>query len=219
MRVVNVCFHGVGTPSRGLETGEERYWVSELRFTEILDELVGRPDVRISFDDANASDMRIALPALQSRGLTATFFVVAGRLDTTGSLTSEEVRGLHAAGMEIGTHGMHHRPWRGLTTAEQREELITARHLIADVAGTEVLDAALPLGCYDRKLLSQLRSLGYRSVQTSDRRWARAGQWLQPRYSIRCEDSARSVEREVLRPPAGPTAAKGAVVGALKRLR
>lgn len=219
MRVVNVCFHGIGTPQRELEPGEARYWVTPEVFTEILDRVVGRRQVRLSFDDGNASDVRVALPALRDRGLTATFFVVAGRLGQPGSLTRDDVRRLHEAGMTIGSHGMWHRPWQGLDLTQQKEELVRAREVLSDVIGSPVHDAALPLGRYDRRLLSLLRPLGYRTVQTSDRRWARTGRWLQPRYSIRAGDTAQSVDREVLRRPSVPAHASRVLVGTAKRLR
>ena len=77
--VLNILFHGVGKPARELEPGEDVYWVTEDRFRSILDEISGWPEVRISFDDSNSSDLEIALPALIERGLTADFFVLAGR--------------------------------------------------------------------------------------------------------------------------------------------
>ncbi|MDZ5660547.1 polysaccharide deacetylase family protein [Nocardioides sp. S-58] len=219
MRVVNVCFHGIGSPGRVLEPGEETYWTGRDTFLGILDRVAGRDDVRLSFDDGNASDASIALPALQERGLTATFFVVAGRLDQPGSLSREDVRRLHGAGMTIGNHGMTHRPWRGLDPGRQQEELVAARQALAEVTGHAVRDAACPLGRYDRHVLGALRRLGYRSAHTSDRRWARTDSWIQPRYSIHAGDTPESVEREVLRRPAAPVRAKGAAVGAVKRLR
>ena len=51
--VTNVCFHGVGTLDREREPGEASYWVGRDVFLQILDALVGRPDVRISFDDGS----------------------------------------------------------------------------------------------------------------------------------------------------------------------
>lgn len=219
MRVVNVCFHGIGAPQRVLEPGEQTYWTSHDTFLGILDLVAGREDVRLSFDDGNASDVRIALPALQERGLRATFFVVAGRLDRPGSLSREDVGRLHAAGMTIGNHGMTHRPWRGLDPSRQREELVTSRAVLAEVVGQPVTDAACPLGRYDRHVLGALRRLGYRSVHTSDRRWAQADRWLQPRYSIRERDTPESVAREVLRRPGMTARTKGAAVGLVKTLR
>ena len=66
------------------------------------------------------------------------------------------------------------------------------------MSGTPVTEAALPLGRYDRDLLAHLRALGYTAVHTSDRRWAREGDWLQPRFSVRDGDTADSVRRAML---------------------
>src|SRR5690349_5269245 len=60
--VLNICFHGVGIPRRELEPGEDRYWVDADRYLRILDEIATWPLVRISFDDANASDAELGLP-------------------------------------------------------------------------------------------------------------------------------------------------------------
>lgn len=217
--VVNICFHGVGAPGRDLEPGEDAYWIDAGTFGEILDVVRGRPEVRLSFDDANASDFTIALPELQARGLGASFFVVAGRLDQPGSLTRRQVRALHDAGMVIGNHGMTHCPWRGLDRHDQDEEYVAAREAIAEIIDAPVRDAALPLGRYDREVVDRLRALDYRSVHTSDRRWARDGRWLQPRYSIRRGDTASWVEQQILRPPSLAAEARGTLVGAAKRWR
>src|SRR5690349_24348429 len=112
--IINICFHGIGTPQRELELGEDRYWISVEMFHAVLDEIRTWPSVRISFDDGNASDLEIGLPALLERGLTAEFYVLASRFGKAGSLSEEATRKLHSAGMTIGTHGMWHRPWRGM---------------------------------------------------------------------------------------------------------
>lgn len=216
---INVCFHGIGTPGRELEPGEAPYWVGQDAFLEMLDVLAGDSRVRISFDDGNASDLRLGLPALVERGLRAKFFVLAGRLDRPGSLSIEDVKALASAGMEIGTHGMDHRPWRGLEPGNRRRELEDARRVLADVVGKPVKEAALPLGRYDRELLDQLRRLGYTAVHTSDRRWAREGSWLQPRFSVRDGDTATDVRTQILRRQAPQRRVERALVGAVKRWR
>ena len=217
--VTNVCFHGVGTLDREREPGEASYWVGRDAFLEILDALVGRPDVRISFDDGNASDVEVALPALQERDLTATFFVLAGRLDTPGSLARDHVRELAGAGMRIGTHGMHHRSWRAMSAAEARLELVEARDTIAEVAGTVVTEAALPLGLYDRRVLADLRRHGYRRVFTSDRARASESAWLSPRYSVVSTDTGESVRHLLLAGPGARQRATGLLARTVKRLR
>jgi peptidoglycan/xylan/chitin deacetylase (PgdA/CDA1 family) len=218
-RLVNVCFHGIGSPARELEPGEAPYWIAESEFLRILDVLAGREEVRLSFDDGNASDVEIGLPALRERGLRATFFALAGRLGSPGSLSGPDLRDLTAAGMTIGSHGMDHVPWRGLSPAAVTRELEDARATLAQESGTAVDQAALPLGRYDRTTLGHLRRLGYTAVHTSDRRPAREGAWLQPRHSVRAGDSAESVARDMLAPPTLPTRVRGAAVGLVKRWR
>jgi peptidoglycan/xylan/chitin deacetylase (PgdA/CDA1 family) len=187
--LVNLCFHGVGEPQRPLEPGEREYWVSVPQFEELLDEVRGRPDVRLSFDDGNASDVEIALPRLRERGLSATFFLLAGRLDSPGSVRSDGVRALRREGMAIGSHGYAHRSWRHLDPRATREELVTAAERLAELTGGQHVDeAACPRGEYDRRSLRALRSCGYRRVFTSDRLPASPGAWLQPRYSLRERD-------------------------------
>jgi peptidoglycan/xylan/chitin deacetylase (PgdA/CDA1 family) len=217
--IINVCFHGIGTPARDLEPGEDRYWIDVDTYHRVLDEVATWPSVRISFDDGNASDVEIGLPALTDRGLTADFFVLAGRLGATGSLDEAAVKELATAGMTIGTHGMRHVPWRGLSASETQAELVDARALIAAAAGVDVDAAACPLGRYDRRLLADLRRLGYRRVFTSDRRAARPDSWLQPRFSVRAGDTAESFRAAALTPPPFAQRVRGAAVGAVKRWR
>ncbi|MGF1663651.1 MAG: polysaccharide deacetylase family protein [Kineosporiaceae bacterium] len=217
--MINVCFHGVGEPARELEPGEDRYWVGVDTFRAVLDEIATWPDVRISFDDGNASDVVHGLPALQERGLTATFFVLARRLGLPGSLGADDVRALRRAGMTIGSHGMDHRPWRALPPEARERELVTARQRIAEAAGAPVTEAACPLGRYDRRLLADLRSLGYTRVHTSDRRRARPDAWLQPRFSVRRGDTAGSLRSDLLARPGPVRGARLVATGWAKRLR
>ncbi|MFF0816096.1 polysaccharide deacetylase family protein [Rhodococcus sp. NPDC003318] len=218
-RLVNVCFHGVGVPARRLEPGEGAYWTSVDEFLRILDELVRWPLVRISFDDGNRSDVEVGLTALEERGLVATFFVLAGRFGVAGSLAEDDVQVLRSRGMTIGSHGMDHRSWRGLSPTTRDRELIVARQWIAEASGAPVDEVALPLGLYDRALLAHLRAQGYTAVHTSDRRAARAGAWLQPRFSVRSNDTAESLRAEVLTVPPPVRRVTQSVRGVLKRLR
>ena len=150
--VINLCFHGLGTPRRPLEPDEEQYWLDIAQFHEFLSVIRRYPSIRITFDDGNESDAAHALPALLDHGLTASFFVVAGRLDHPGSLSSADVRDLARAGMTIGSHGMTHRPWRSLADPELGAELADATKVISSAAGQTIREVACPFGCYDRRV-------------------------------------------------------------------
>ncbi|GIF13745.1 polysaccharide deacetylase family protein [Actinoplanes teichomyceticus] len=216
---INVLFHGIGAPRRELEPGEDAYWITEDAFAAILDEVATWPGVRLSFDDSNCSDVEIALPALLERGLTAEFFVLAGRLDAPGSLGERDLRTLVGNGMAVGNHGMWHHPWRGMSGATAHEELAEARDRIAAVVARPVTRAACPLGRYDRSTLVALRRLGYTTVFTSDRRPAVAGRWLQPRFSVYRDDTPETVRAAVERSRRVPVRLRNAAAGAVKRWR
>jgi peptidoglycan/xylan/chitin deacetylase (PgdA/CDA1 family) len=195
MKNVVLCFHGVGRPERELEPGEERFWVDRSRFERLLDTAASDPRIKVTFDDGNASDASIALPALRSRGLTASFFVVAGRLGAPGSLAGDDVGALADSGMTIGSHGMHHRPWRSLGDRELQEELVAATEILSEASGRTVSEAACPFGAYDRRVLAATRRAGFERVYTVDRRPARPGAWLQARYAIASHDTPADVAR------------------------
>jgi peptidoglycan/xylan/chitin deacetylase (PgdA/CDA1 family) len=217
--VINLNFHGIGTPTRSLEPGEDQYWIDRESFLAILDELRDRSDVRLSFDDGNASDVDIALPALAERGMEADFFIVAGRLGEPGSVDSEGVRALLGQHMTVGTHGMNHLSWRGLSNSDRRVEMEDARHVIAEASGVPVDIAALPFGQYDRRVLATLRGLEYRFVYSSDARRARAGAWFQPRYTVRAWDTPRSIQGSVLAVQRAHERLRAQMVGFAKRWR
>jgi peptidoglycan/xylan/chitin deacetylase (PgdA/CDA1 family) len=191
--LVHLGFHGVGQPGRPLDPGEDEFWVSRELFEQVLDEVRTHTHVKISFDDGNASDVDIALPALAQRELHGSFFPIAARIGQRGSVDGAGLRSLTASGMSIGSHGMQHRPWRGLSDVDLAEELIEARRVIEAESGARVSTAACPLGSYDRRSLKRLRDLGYQRVFTSDRASANPHAWLQPRYSVRKYDTLADV--------------------------
>ena len=98
-------------------------------------------------------------------------------------------------------------------------ELVEARERISAVVGQPVDRAALPLGQYDRRVLARLRAAGYREVCTSDRRPARSGAWLQPRYSVTDTDTIDSLKTSVLSPRPARERLVREAVGLVKRWR
>jgi peptidoglycan/xylan/chitin deacetylase (PgdA/CDA1 family) len=200
--ILNLCFHGIGTPGRALEPDEDLYWVEEAQFEDLLQVISRYPWVRITFDDGNASDTEHALPTLRRHGLKAAFFIISGRLDQPGSLTTGDVRSLVQAGMTVGSHGLRHMPWRSISDQELEEELAGAAAVITDAAGEQVRQVACPFGSYDRRVLSAVRRNGFSRVYTVDGGTARNGAWLQSRYTIRAADTPLHIER-LARSPRG----------------
>lgn len=194
-RTINLTFHGIGEPERPLEPGEGQVWLDSAQFESALDAINGHSGLRVTFDDGNASDVDYALEALCRRGLTATFFIVAGRLGEPGFVDDAGVRKLVDAGMGIGCHGMHHRPWQRLDEQGLEEELCEARRLLEEVAGHPITEASCPFGSYDRRVLRTLRAHRYRRAYTSDEGTTRPDAWLQARNTVTAENADGLVDR------------------------
>jgi peptidoglycan/xylan/chitin deacetylase (PgdA/CDA1 family) len=201
-----LTFHGLGQPPERIPVGERDVWVP-LEWYEAIVAALPREGVGLTFDDGNASDIESALPVLTERELSARFFPLAGRIGSVGYLDAEDIAELSAAGMKIGSHGCHHRDWRGLTDAELREELIASRAMLADLASAEIAEAACPFGSYDRRVLRALRASGYERVFTSDGGTHSVGSWLCSRTTVHTGrplcDWLELVSRGVDKPP-GP---------------
>ncbi len=217
--VVNLTVHGIGPAAREFDPDEDATWVGTEQFEQMLDAVVGRPDVQITFDDGNWSDLEIALPRLLQRGLVAKFFVLAGLLGQPGRLDGSGVRELCRAGMSIGSHGWAHRDWRRLDAHEATEEIIEATRVLGEFAGKPVSTVAIPFGSYDRHVLRRLRQAKVTRAYTSDGGRARRGSWLQARNSLRRDMDAAWIRRVLNGTPPLPARARTLAARTLKRMR
>jgi peptidoglycan/xylan/chitin deacetylase (PgdA/CDA1 family) len=195
--VVILTVHGIGPAVRVLDPGEDGSWVTVEQFERVLDAVVGRNDVRLTFDDGNISDVEIGLPRLLERGLSAEFFVLAGLLGEQGRLNAADVRRLHDAGMGVGSHGWAHRDWRRIEPSLHSQEFGDSCRVLGELTGRTVSRVAIPFGSYDRHVLHHLRRTGITCAFTSDGGRARPDSWLQPRTSLRA-DLGREWIRSVL---------------------
>ena len=217
--VVNLTVHGIGTPVRNLDPGEDDMWVTVEQFEEVLDAVSGRPDVCVTFDDGNASDVEIALPHLAKRDMTAQFFIAAGLLGRPGRLDPEAVKELVRAGMRIGSHGWAHCDWRRLAPGQEREEMAEAQRLLGELAGEAITEVSVPFGSYDRHVLHRLRAAGVTRVYTSDGGRARPEAWLQARTSLRSTIDSAWISRVLDGRPSVPRRAQRIAARTVKRLR
>lgn len=201
VRVVNLSLHGIGKPARELlSPGEGKWWLSLAVFKSIMDVISEYNNVRLSIDDGNISDVEIILPELLKHDMKANFFILAGKIDVPGYLSREGIQRLAESEMLIGTHGMHHHNWRFLNDEELAKELLMSKDILEQVAGQQVLQAAIPFGAYDRRVLRHLRAVGFERVYTSDTGLARDHTWLQPRTSLLATDSSESI-KEIIHQP------------------
>ena len=216
-------FHGLGSVADWIELEERNYWCEEDRFKSILDSICALSQVvpiEMTFDDGNISDVVIALPALVDRGMTATFFVCAGRIGLAGYLDRSALNEIISAGMEIGSYGWGHVDWRSVDDKTLDLEVDEARKKIVDVTGCAIDKVAIPFGSYDRRVLRRLRRSEIKTVFTSDGGRAPLTGWMLPREVFRTTwDDNRTLVEMATGPISMNARFRRAIVGLIKRLR
>jgi peptidoglycan/xylan/chitin deacetylase (PgdA/CDA1 family) len=214
--MIILTFHGVGPIPRNVHHDERNCWLEEDHFEALLDLVQGKEQVQLTFDDGNASDAEIVLPALVRRGMKATFFVCSGRVDTPTFLSKAQVRELREHCMIVGSHGIAHISWRRLASARLREELEDSRRDLEQICGETIDAAACPFGAYDRAVLSGLRRARYRWIYTSDGGFCEAGSWLRGRNTVTRLHDVSDVALLIQR---GPGMLKSAAIRARQLLK
>jgi len=120
--------------------------------------------VVLTFDDGHVSNYETALPILNQYGLKATFFITAGRIGVGDTMNWSQIRSLHAAGMEIGSHTLTHRPPSTLNDKEMRLELSESRKILEDGLGSPVKSISSPTGFFDERMCGIAREVGYHAL-------------------------------------------------------
>jgi len=177
-------FHGLGKPPRDIPLEEEPFWVETPFFEAVLDLIQSRNDVQVTFDDSNATDYEIALPALKARNMAAKIFVLVQQIGQKGYLSTRRLHEIISGGLTVGSHGMRHCPWTGLDDQALHQELVEAKDRLEQITGRPVTDAACPFGKYDRRVLRAVQNSGYDKIYTSDDLPAFSDSWVLSRYTI-----------------------------------
>jgi peptidoglycan/xylan/chitin deacetylase (PgdA/CDA1 family) len=120
--------------------------------------------VVLTFDDGHTSNYDTALPILLDHRLKATFFITAGWIGTGSMMNWHQIRALHGAGMEIGSHTLTHRPPSTLDGKELRYELSESRRILEDGLGAEVTSLSSPTGFFNPRMCKIAQEAGYRSL-------------------------------------------------------
>lgn len=135
-----------------------------------------RRSVVLTFDDGCRCFRDHALPELLARGMTATLFAVSRELGGTNRWDREagerneellgagDLRRLVGEGIEIGSHGRHHRDLRTCSDEELQEELRGSRTDLEALLEAPVLTFCYPYGHVDARAREAARAAGYLSA-------------------------------------------------------
>lgn len=114
----------------------------------------------LTFDDGSESTHTAAMPIMQRYGFTGVSYIVLNYLGIPRYMSADQIRSLHAAGWEIGSHGLSHIE---LTTQPRKHEaeVIESRRRLERLLGVPVTSFAYPFGVYDDDSLIYVRNAGY----------------------------------------------------------
>lgn len=86
-----------------------------------------------------------------------------------GFMNWEQVRKMHAAGIEFGSHADTHRLLTSLSLHDVAGEVRKSKQLMENMLGASVTTFAYPNGNYNSGVIKQLQSAGYRLAATTKR--------------------------------------------------
>jgi peptidoglycan/xylan/chitin deacetylase (PgdA/CDA1 family) len=187
------------------EVGRLRKWGYELVSFGQLATLVavggGFGRAALTFDDGFANNVETLVPLLARAGASATVFVVSGWLgsahpdaDWARIMTADELRALHAGGIEIGAHTRTHPDLSRLSYADARTELEGSKSDLEAILGSPVEVAAYPYGSATSETIRACRDAGFRAAA----RASGHGSWDEP-HNLPRQDMTNSLNLISLR--------------------
>jgi peptidoglycan/xylan/chitin deacetylase (PgdA/CDA1 family) len=132
---------------------------------------IPKKSVVIAIDDGNKSAYKIAYPILRKYGYTATLFIYTDFVGISkGAVTWEQLKGMKAAGFEIGSHTKSHsdltKQREGESHAEYKarveNELLGSKRLLDEKLGQNTIYLAFPYGRYNERVLAICEQVGYK---------------------------------------------------------
>ena len=131
--------------------------------------------IALTFDDGYDDAYTAALPVLEQHHQKATFFIISGFIGRTHYMTWSQVEALDRAGMEIGSHTVHHPSLPHLGLSALRFELDTSRSDLEAHVGHSVVDFCYPGGELNQTVVNEVARTGYLSATTTKSGVARRG--------------------------------------------
>lgn len=189
-RSLNIALHGVSPPRPDMDPNShwrspERFRgdiellrESGFQFVTVADlaKLAGGERlppgyVTLSFDDGMQDNYAVALPILQDLGVPATVYVISGLIGQanpwfaagsgTRMMTEDELRELHAAGIEIGAHTVSHPDLTELDYDACLAEMRESKEALERITGAPVETFAYPFCLWNETAREAAHDAGF----------------------------------------------------------
>jgi peptidoglycan/xylan/chitin deacetylase (PgdA/CDA1 family) len=125
---------------------------------------ISEKSVSITFDDGWYDSYTRAFPVLQRRGISATIFLVSGRIGLDGYLGWKEIREMREGGIRFGAHSVSHPRLTEISLAEARSEIGDCKKALEDGLGEEIPLFCYPYGFFNRTVRDFVEEAGYRGA-------------------------------------------------------
>lgn len=118
--------------------------------------------VALSFDDGYKNNYSVVLPLLQKYDAKGSFFVINRDIGDELHMNEQEIKGLIAAGMELGSHTYSHNPLAAIDEKYLVWETDTSRYwLKKKFDGYIVRTLAYPNGSYNDRVIAAAKKYGF----------------------------------------------------------
>jgi len=125
-----------------------------ITFNQLFDALyyggpLPRHPIILTFDDGYDDAYKFALPILQAHGYTGMFYIITGKVGWAAYLNWQQIHTMLAAGMQIGSHTIHHVNMGSLvlySTALAQHELQASQAALQNHLGIPIQQFCYPSG-------------------------------------------------------------------------
>ena len=172
-----LCYHKVNDEKKDYLTVSTSQFEEQMRIlseegyrTIGLRDLVRGPEIDLSksivitFDDGYRDNFEHAFPILTKFGFSATVFCIAKRVGEPGYLTREEIREMHFAGFEFGSHTLSHPHLPEQSIDRKWWEIFGSKRFLEELLGFKCDWFCYPYGEYDRETVHLVERAGYRGA-------------------------------------------------------
>ena len=141
------------------------------------------PRVIFSFDDGYEDNYVEALPVIKEFGYSSIFYIPyeligkrdmfprdireSNRLEHNRIMNWEQVKNMHRAGMEIGSHTLTHNDLTRMSDALAKKEIFESKTKIEEKIGDKITSFCYPGGSFNEKHVHWTQEAGYSSACTT----------------------------------------------------